>query len=119
VLLDIKAGSEETYRRLTRRPLSPTLRFAERLAERGQPVWVRYVLVPGYTDAEAEVAAVAGFAASLGNVARVDVLPFHKLGAAKYEKLGIPFPLADTPTPGPDLVERVVAQFGAAGLNAH
>jgi pyruvate formate lyase activating enzyme len=114
VLLDIKAGSDATHRRLTRRPLAPTLEFAERLAAHGTPVWVRYVLVPDLTDDPREVDRVATFAAGLGNVERVDVLPFHKLGAPKYEQLGIPFPLADTPVPGRELVQSVRARFAAA-----
>jgi pyruvate formate lyase activating enzyme len=115
VLLDIKAGTEATHRRLTRRPLAPTLEFAERLAARGTPVWVRYVLVPGLTDDPREVDGVAAFTAGLGNVERVDVLPFHKLGARKYAKLGIPFPLADTPAPSEELVRQVRARFAAGG----
>lgn len=115
VLLDIKAGTEATHRRLTRRPLAPTLEFAERLAARGTPVWVRYVLVPGLTDDPREVDRVAAFTAGLGNVERVDVLPFHKLGAPKYARLGIPFPLADTPAPSEELVRQVRARFAAGG----
>lgn len=118
VLLDVKAGSDAAHRRLTGRPLVPTLEFARRLARRRTPVWLRYVLVPGYNDSPEEVEEAARFAASLGNVERVDVLPFHKLGAPKYEQLGIPFPLADTPSPSPELVERVRAQFRARGLDA-
>src|SRR5947208_1371331 len=82
-------GSDAGHRRLTGRRLEPTLRFAKRLAERGNRVWVRYVLVPGYTDHPREVEGVARFASSLGNVERVDVLPFHKLGGPKYERLGV------------------------------
>jgi pyruvate formate lyase activating enzyme len=51
VLLDIKSGDEDTYRRVTGAELAPTLRFAERLAAMGKAVWVRFVLVPGLTDA--------------------------------------------------------------------
>ncbi|WP_426513791.1 pyruvate formate-lyase-activating protein [Dactylosporangium sp. McL0621] len=118
VLLDIKCWDPAGYRRLTGGELAPTLTFARRLAERGTPVWLRYVLVPGHTDNPDDVQALAGFAADLGNIERVDVLPFHKLGAAKYERLGLRFPLRDTPAPGPGLVERVRAQFREAGLKA-
>jgi pyruvate formate lyase activating enzyme len=116
VLLDIKAGSDETHHRLTARPLRPTLDFAERLAERGNAVWVRYVLVPGLTDDPREVDQVASIAERLGNVERVDVLPFHKLGQPKWERLGRAFTLADTPTPSDELVLRVRGQFEARGL---
>ena len=116
VLLDIKAGSEDTYGRLTGGALAPTLAFADRLAERGTPVWVRYVLVPGWTDAPDEIEAVADRCAALPNVERVDVLAFHKLGRSKYERLGVPFPLADTPTPTPGQVAAARAVFAARGL---
>jgi pyruvate formate lyase activating enzyme len=111
VLLDIKAGSDAAHRRLTGRPLGPTLEFAHRLAERGTPVWLRYVLVPGYNDADEELEAVAALARAMGNVERVDVLPFHKLGAPKYELLGIPFPLAASPVPGASQVARARTAF--------
>ena len=118
ILLDIKAGSDETHRRLTGRPIAPVRDFAERLADRGDRVWVRHVLVPGFTDDPREIDHIAAFAARMGNVERVEVLPFHKLGAPKYEKLGIPFRLADTPLPSRELVARVRAQFAEHGLLA-
>ncbi|GAA2383417.1 pyruvate formate-lyase-activating protein [Dactylosporangium salmoneum] len=116
VLLDIKAWDPLRYRRLTGGNIAPTLSFARRLAERGTPVWIRYVLVPGHTDDPSEVEGVAGFAASLGNVERIDVLPFHRLGAAKYQRLGIPFPLQDTAPPDPATIDRVRDQFRTVGV---
>ncbi|MFG2746653.1 pyruvate formate-lyase-activating protein [Streptomyces chartreusis] len=118
VLLDIKSFDIGTYRRLTGGELAPTLSFATRLDRLGVPVWIRYVLVPGWTDDPEAVDGLAGFVAGLRNVDRVDVLPFHKLGAHKYEALEIPFPLRDTPVPDPDLTERVREQFREQGLKA-
>ena len=119
VLLDIKCWDPALYRRLTGARLAPTLDFARRLARLGKPVHLRYVLVPGLTDPPAEIEGVARFAAGLGNVERVDVLPFHKLGAGKYRTLGIPFPLGETPTP--TAVQAAVARqvFTDAGLAAY
>ncbi len=74
-------------------------------------MWLRYVLVPGYNDQRAELDAVAALAQDLGNVERIDVLPFHKLGASKYTQLGIPFPLAQTPVPDAGQVARARAAF--------
>lgn len=79
-------------------------------------VWVPYVLVPGWTDAPAEIAAVADGCASLPNVECVDVLAFHTLGRAKYERLGIPFALAGTPVRTSDQVAAARAVFAARGL---
>jgi pyruvate formate lyase activating enzyme len=120
VLLDIKSGDPGTYRRVTRTGrLEPTLRFAHRVAARGIPIWVRFVLVPGLTDDEENVAAVAGIVASIPTVERVEVLPFHAMGAAKYAALGLEFPLAGTPAPDAALLERVRGQFAARGLTVH
>ena len=118
VLLDIKSFDVAAYRKLTGGELAPTLNFATRLDQLGIPVWIRYVLVPGRTDDPAAVDGLAAFVAGLTNVDRVDVLPFHKLGAAKYDALGIPFPLRDTPVPEPALTERVREQFREHGLRA-
>jgi pyruvate formate lyase activating enzyme len=120
VLLDIKSGEEETYRRVTGTgELAPTIRFARRLGERGTPIWVRFVLVPGLTDDPANVAAVADLVAAMPTVERVEVLPFHRLGAAKYAALGITFPLAGTEPPGAELIERVRGQFRERGLTVY
>ncbi|MFD9120098.1 pyruvate formate-lyase-activating protein [Streptomyces bottropensis] len=119
VLLDIKSFDVTTYRKLTGGRLAPTLSFATRLDRLSVPMWVRYVLVPGWTDDPEAVEGLARFAAGLGHVERVDILPFHKLGAAKYEALGIPFPLRDTPAPDPTLIERVREQFTEQGVVAY
>ena len=111
VLLDIKSWDPGRYRRLTGVDIAPTLAFARRLSDMGKPMWIRYVLVPGHTDDADDVEGIASFLTTLSTVERVDVLPFHKLGAAKYAAIGLPFPLADTPTPDPELVARVREQF--------
>ncbi|MEU1290016.1 pyruvate formate-lyase-activating protein [Kitasatospora sp. NPDC005856] len=118
VLLDVKSWDRALYRRVTGRALAPTLEFARRLADLGSEVWVRFVLVPGLTDPAANVEGVAAFAASLGNVTRVDVLPFHRLGARKWRALGLDFPLADTAPPSPEQIAEARAIFAAHGLNA-
>jgi pyruvate formate lyase activating enzyme len=119
VLLDIKCWDPALYRKLTGARLAPTLDFARRLARLGKPVHLRYVLVPGLTDPPAELEGVARFAAGLGNVERVDVLPFHKLGAGKYRTLGIPFPLAETPAPTGQQAAAAREVFTAAGLTTY
>ncbi|GAA0269338.1 pyruvate formate-lyase-activating protein [Streptomyces polychromogenes] len=118
VLLDIKSWDRDTYRHVTGRPLEPTLDFARRLAGLGKEVHLRFVLVPGLTDAHENVDGVAAFAAGLGNVSRVDVLPFHKLGESKWEALGVPFTLHDTPSPTAAQVAEAKAVFAARGLDA-
>ena len=119
VLLDIKAWDPERHKHLTAKDVGPTLDFARRLGEKQRPMWVRYVLVPDLTDNADDIEKIAAFAAGLGNVQRVDVLPFHQMGKYKWEKLGLDYTLNDTQSPAPDLVKRVCEQFRAAGLKAY
>jgi pyruvate formate lyase activating enzyme len=119
VILDIKCWDAERHRRLTGKDIGPTLDFALRLAKRKRPVWLRYVLVPGLTDAAEEIACVAQFASSLGIVERVDVLPFHQMGQYKWKALGLDYTLADVEPPTSETVERACEQFRAEGLKAY
>ena len=115
-LLDIKSGIPETYKRVTGRPLQPTLDFANRLSRLGKTMWIRFVLVPGLTDAPENVEAIAEFVATLDGVARMEILPFHQLGRAKWEATGEPYLLGNTQPPSHELVARVKGQFEAHGL---
>jgi pyruvate formate lyase activating enzyme len=119
VLLDLKAWDPDRHRRITAMPVQPTLDFARRLAFHKRPLWVRFVLVPGLSDDPDEIAKIAEFAASLGNVERVDVLPFHQLGKYKWEKLGMAYELGDVDPPSNEAVDRACAVFRAAGLKAY
>jgi pyruvate formate lyase activating enzyme len=116
VLLDIKAFTEATYHEVTGHALRPTLEFAERLAAMGKPIWLRYVLVPGLTDKMDEIEALAAFAAGLGTVERVDVLPFHKMGEFKWKDMGLTYRLGEVDPPSEELTRRVRDAFRAAGL---
>jgi pyruvate formate lyase activating enzyme len=118
VLLDIKSSDPDTYRKVTGRDLTPTLRFAERLAKINKPVWVRFTLVPGHTDDPANVDGIAIFVAPMKNVEWVEVQPFHQLGAFKWKAMNLEYKHLNTPTPTPDLVNRVIEQFRAAGCRA-
>ncbi|HEU4891350.1 MAG TPA: pyruvate formate-lyase-activating protein [Vicinamibacterales bacterium] len=118
VLLDIKTWDAERHRRLTGSPPDQTRAFARRLAVNGRPVWVRFVLVPGLTDDAENISRIASFAASLGNVERVEVLPFHQLGRFKWQKLGLRYQLDDVEPPTADAVNDAIRLFRDQGLPA-
>jgi pyruvate formate lyase activating enzyme len=118
VLLDIKSGDPETYRKATERDLAPTLRFAERLAAMGKPVWIRFTLVPGLTDDPDNVEKIARFVAPMKNVEWVEVQPFHQLGSFKWKAMQLDYKHDHTPTPTPELINRVLEQFRTAGCHA-
>jgi pyruvate formate lyase activating enzyme len=115
VLLDIKAFNPEVYKKLTGSELEPTLRFAERLADMGKPTWLRYVLVPGWTDDLASISELAAYAAKL-KMEKVEVLPFHKMGEPKWEAMGLPYALKKTEPPSPELISHVKEIFVSHGL---
>lgn len=118
VLLGIKTWDPERHRALTGMEIGPTLAFARRLAALRKPVWVRFVLVPGLTDDVEDLAKSAAFVAGLGNVERVEVLPFHQMGRYKWERLGLDYTLRDTEPPSAELVEQACEVFRKAGLTA-
>ena len=119
VLLDIKSGLPETYREVTGEDLAPTVVFGDRLRDRGVAVWIRFVLVPGLTDAPDNVDAAADIVARWDNVERVEVLPFHQMGKSKWDRLGLPYRLRDTLPPDEELQHRVRGQFRARGLTVY
>ena len=120
VLLDIKAWDRERHRQITGgMDVEPTLAFARRLAARKHPVWLRFVLVPGLSDNREDIEQIAAFAADLGNVERVDVLPFHQMGRFKWKRLGPRYTLDAVAPPATALVEETCAAFRAAGLKAY
>ena len=119
VLLGIKTWGTDRHKALTGMDITPTLEFARRLAALGKPIWIRFVLVPGLTDDPEIHAGIAEFAASLGNVQRVEVLPFHQMGRFKWERLGLDYTLRDVPAPSPDAAERACAVFRQSGLTAY
>jgi pyruvate formate lyase activating enzyme len=118
VLLDLKAMTPDLHRQLTGMDNRPVHAFARRLASAARPTWVRFVLVPGWTDDMNEVERIAAFAAQLGNVKRVDVLPFHQLGRFKWKTLEMDYQLQDTKPPPRETIDQAIARFRAAGLEA-
>lgn len=117
VLLDVKSGSEEVYRELTGRALQPTIDFGDRLSALGKKIWIRFVLVPGYTDDPDNIEKVADIVCRWRNVVeRVEVLPFHQMGTDKWESLGYDYKLKDVHPPSKEATEAARDIFRARGL---
>ncbi len=117
VLLDVKSGLPETYKEVTGRELQPTIDFGDRLAAKGIEIWARFVLVPGLSDAEDNIEAVAEIVKRWGeSVTRLEVLPFHQMGTDKWDALGLNYTLRDTLPPTPEHTEHVREMFRAHGF---
>lgn len=106
VLMDIKHIDSDFHRKYTGHPNESILNMAKDLSERGIPMWIRHVLVPGRSDFDEDLTKLSHFIDSLDSVAKVEVLPYHKLGVYKYEELGIPYKLMDTESPTQERVDN-------------
>ncbi|MGN0806185.1 MAG: pyruvate formate-lyase-activating protein [Candidatus Coproplasma sp.] len=106
VLLDIKHIDPKEHKELTGRTNGNILAFARYLSDIGKPMWIRHVLVPGITDNDEYLNGLSAFIKSLKTVEKVEVLPYHTMGAVKYEKLGIAYPLIGVEPPSADRVKN-------------
>ena len=118
VIMDLKSWGNDRHVALTTKEIGPTLECAQRLAKLRKPMWLRTVVIPGWTDDPAIIEGIATFAAGLGNIERIDVLPFHQMGRYKWHKLGLEYAMEDVTPPTPESVKRVCEQFQSHGLNA-
>lgn len=109
VLLDVKQANPERHRLLTGRDNAQTLRTAAWLEEHGKLFWLRYVLVPGYSDAEEDIRALGRELGGYGSLQRVELLPYHTLGVHKYEAMGLEYRLRDVRENTPEELDRAAA----------
>lgn len=93
ILFDIKHEDIDMYKNVTRREQQTSLDFLSQAQKAGVPLWVRHVVVPGLTDDEEHIKKLGEYISTLQNVQKVELLPFHQLGANKYQGLGIKYPL--------------------------
>lgn len=114
VLLDIKQMNNKRHQVLTGQSNERILNFARWLSDRGTSLWVRHVLVPGRTDSEEDLTALGQFIGSLKGVERFEILPYHRMGIYKWEKLGKPYALTGVGSPTDQEVERAYQIVGTA-----
>lgn len=105
VLVDIKQMDDEKHRKLTGVSNKHILQFARQLSDENIPIWVRHVLVPGrYT--EKDLTDLSSFIATLSNVEKTEILPYHKMGVYKWKELGLEYPLEGVETPPEEEVNK-------------
>lgn len=106
LLVDIKEIDPEKHRELTGLPNDNILDMCRYLSDVNKPVWIRHVLVPGWTDDDHDLNELHRFIKTLGNVKKVEVLPYHTMGVVKYRKLGIRYRLEGIEPPSVDRVQH-------------
>ena len=112
VLLDIKAMDDTLHRRLTGQTNQNILAMARHLSTIGKELWIRHVFVPGITGSDKELSALKRFIDSLRTVTRIEVLPYHDMGRAKWEALKMAYPLEDARPPTREEMDRAERMVG-------
>lgn len=105
-LLDLKALDPVLHKTITGKDNKNILECFDYLNKKNFPIWVRYVLLPGYTDKEDVLINSSKFLKSFNNIQRLEVLPYHALAIPKYQNLHIEYKLLDTKTPTMEEIER-------------
>ena len=93
VLLDIKHIDDEKCKELVGVSNKKELEFARYLSDNNIKIWIRQVLVPGYTDDGQDLLKLKNFLSTLKTVEKIQILPYHNMGKYKWEKLGLEYPL--------------------------
>ena len=93
VLLDIKHIDDEKCKELVGVSNKKELEFARYLSDNNIKMWIRQVLVPGYTDDGQDLLKLKNFLSTLKTVEKIQILPYHNMGKYKWEKLGLEYPL--------------------------
>ena len=106
VMLDIKHIDSEGHKTLTGHDNAGILAFAKYLEEKQVDVWIRHVVVPGITDDEQLLTRLGTFLGTLSNIKALDVLPYHIMGVAKYDQLGMEYPLKGVPPATKEQAEK-------------
>lgn len=112
VLLDIKHINPEKCIELTGFSNKNNLEFAKYLNNVNIPVWIRQVLVPGYTDDRFDLQELKKFIDSLNNIEKVELLPYHNLGKFKWKNLGVSYELEHVSSPTQDEIEKAKIILG-------
>ncbi len=116
VLYDIKIMDEQRHLEVIGYPLAPLLYNLKIASRSGKPLWIRFPIVTGYTDDDANVRTIIDFLKKLDGLERVDLLPFHQLGRHKYADMGMPYPLAELNPPKAETVDTIRRAFTDADL---
>ena len=97
VLLDIKTLDDDLHPAYVGQPRANNQATLEYLQQTAKPTWIRHVVVPGYTDRDDRLSALAQHVARYSVVERVEILPYHTMGSFKYKELGLENPLEGVP----------------------
>ena len=106
-MLDLKQINDEIHKKLVGVPNKRVLDFAKYLQKINKRTWIRYVVVPGWTDDDNSAHLLGQFIQGMENIERVELLPYHKLGAYKWETIGDKYMLEGVEAPPRETLDRI------------
>ncbi|MCL4171225.1 UNVERIFIED_CONTAM: hypothetical protein GTU68_049359 [Idotea baltica] len=107
-MLDLKQMKDDVHKEFIGVSNARVLDFARYLHKIGQKTWIRYVIVPGYTDDEESAHLLGEFIKDMDNIEKIELLPYHQLGAHKWEAMGYDYPLEGVNPPSKETMEKMV-----------
>lgn len=119
ILMSIKHIDEIKHQEITGVSSNKIFRFLEYLREINKRVWIRYVIIPGWTDDEGDIRRLAEFLKEFPNIELIDILPYHTLGVYKWEAMGLEYPLKGVPTPDKEAMKKAKEIFLEYGLKVN
>lgn len=111
VMLDVKHINDDIHKKLTGLSNKDTLKFAEYMEENKRPMWLRYVLVPGWTDQDEYLEKWGYHFKDYTSIERVEILPYHKLGVHKWELLDFDYKLKNVDPPSEEIKQKTKKIF--------
>ena len=104
VMLDVKHTDAEMFETITKQSFSHTIEFLDYMKEIQKPLWIRQVILPGYTDSKEQIENLLKFIQG-ASVEKIELLPYHRLGVSKWEELGIKYEISDILPPTDDVMK--------------
>lgn len=117
VMLDLKQLNDEVHQILAGVSNQRTLDFARYLQKKGKRTWIRYVIVPGYTDDDDSAHRLGEFTRDMANIEKIELLPYHELGKHKWIAMGETYALEGVKPPGKATMERIKTILAGYGHN--
>lgn len=111
IMIDTKHINDEWHKKLTGLSNVNTLKLVDYRESTGKPMWLRYVLVPGWSDQEEYIHELGQRFKDYKTIEKIEIQPYHKLGVHKWEKLGMEYGLKDVEPPSKELIAKTVEIF--------